>query len=161
MTVLIDIDKLKQARKTYIWTQEDLAAASGLSPRTVQRIEASGRCSKDSLKALAVAFDVNAKELLRDDVDMPHKHYDRIWLIGPILGVCGGLFGLSFAWRHIIQIIHTNEIGLMAAMPELMFLCFMTLFTIGFPAYMIHRYWNVSADQFQGCGMQSSYKPKP
>ena len=44
MPVMINRDKLRQLREIRLWTQEDLAAASGLSARTIQRIEAQGRC---------------------------------------------------------------------------------------------------------------------
>lgn len=40
------------------WSQEQLAAISGLSERTIQRIEKTGECSLDSRLALASAFEV-------------------------------------------------------------------------------------------------------
>lgn len=41
------------------WTQEQLALVSGLSVRTIQRIERGEAASAESLKALAAAFDVD------------------------------------------------------------------------------------------------------
>lgn len=41
------------------WTQEQLAVVSGLSVRTIQRIERGEAASAESLKALAAAFDVD------------------------------------------------------------------------------------------------------
>jgi len=48
-------------RRDKYWTQEDLAAASGVSTRTIQRVERSGGGSLETWKALAAAFDVDVK----------------------------------------------------------------------------------------------------
>jgi transcriptional regulator with XRE-family HTH domain len=45
-------------RKKKSWSQEELATASGLNLRTIQRIESDGVASLQSSKALAAAFDV-------------------------------------------------------------------------------------------------------
>jgi len=45
------------------WSQETLAELSGLSVRTIQRVERGGRASLDSITALAGAFDVSISEL--------------------------------------------------------------------------------------------------
>ena len=45
------------------WSQEDLAAAAGLSVRTVQRLETEGQGSQDSAKAVASAFDVDIEKI--------------------------------------------------------------------------------------------------
>ena len=41
------------------WSQEQLAQASGLSARTIQRIEAGHPASTESLKSLAAVFEVD------------------------------------------------------------------------------------------------------
>ena len=51
-------------------SQEQLATISNLSLRTVQRIETTGRCSLESKRALAAAFEIDATDL---DFD-----YDRL-----------------------------------------------------------------------------------
>ena len=48
------------------WSQETLAEISGLSVRTVQRIERGGNASLDSLGALAAAFEVDIAGLSRE-----------------------------------------------------------------------------------------------
>jgi transcriptional regulator with XRE-family HTH domain len=56
------------------WSQEQLADLSGLSVRTIQRIERGGSASIESLKALAAVFEVDFHQL-RQEVDMsdaPH-----------------------------------------------------------------------------------------
>ena len=45
------------------WSQETLAELSGLSVRTIQRVERGGRASLDSMTALANAFDVSINDL--------------------------------------------------------------------------------------------------
>lgn len=50
-------------RKKRSWSQEELATASGLNLRTIQRIESDGVASLQSRKALAAAFDVDVDEL--------------------------------------------------------------------------------------------------
>ncbi|OUS39201.1 hypothetical protein A9R01_02280 ['Osedax' symbiont bacterium Rs2_46_30_T18] len=59
----ISTQQLKLLRKERGWSQEQLSAISGLSTRTVQRIESSGDCSLDSTMALASAFEISPAEL--------------------------------------------------------------------------------------------------
>ncbi|MGI9279199.1 MAG: pentapeptide repeat-containing protein [Endozoicomonas sp.] len=54
----MDSDKIKQLRISKSWSQEKLAAASGLSLRTIQRIENEGVCSLESKQAIAATFQV-------------------------------------------------------------------------------------------------------
>lgn len=51
------------------WSQEQLADLSGLSVRTIQRIERGGGASVESLKALAAVFEVDFHQL-RQEVDV-------------------------------------------------------------------------------------------
>ena len=50
---------IKQNRTDRGWSQDVLARVSGLSLRTVQRIESTGQCSAESTLALASAFEVS------------------------------------------------------------------------------------------------------
>lgn len=63
MDMKIDPLKIKQLREARGWSQEHLAEVAGLSPRTVQRIEAEGNASPESRMALAAALGVMAAEL--------------------------------------------------------------------------------------------------
>jgi transcriptional regulator with XRE-family HTH domain len=58
---------LKSKRLRRAWSQEQLAEISGLSVRTVQRIEQGGTASLDTLKAIACAFDTDVS-LLQNSV---------------------------------------------------------------------------------------------
>ena len=147
MSITIDFNILTAARDKYLWTQEDLAAASGLSTRTIQRIEAQGRCSKESLKALASALDIAAIDLIIVDEteDQPIK---RGWIIGPILGCFGALMGCSMGVWGSVQTIHETQADISTAWPALSFIALMTVFSIGFVAYGTYRYWNMTPDQY-------------
>ena len=51
----INADLVLKARKGKSWSQEELAIASGLNLRTIQRIESEASASLQSKKALAVS----------------------------------------------------------------------------------------------------------
>jgi DNA-binding XRE family transcriptional regulator len=60
--------KIKNLRIQKGWPQEQLARIADVSPRTVQRIEAGGNSSFETLRCLANAFEMEANELLRQPV---------------------------------------------------------------------------------------------
>ena len=63
------IQKLRLQRG---WSQEQLAEISGLSVRTVQRIERGQSASLESMKALAAVFEVDLNELMPvKEAEMP------------------------------------------------------------------------------------------
>ena len=53
---MVSTQILKQLRAQHGWTQEQLATISGVSSRTIQRIEQTGDCSLESKMAIAAAF---------------------------------------------------------------------------------------------------------
>lgn len=55
--------KIKELRELRAWSQEQLATASGLSVRTVQRAENDGSASRESRVCLAAALGVDHTEL--------------------------------------------------------------------------------------------------
>ncbi len=59
-TKTIPIQKLRVQRG---WSQEQLAELSGLSPRTIQRLERGQKASVESLKCLAAVFEVDFTDL--------------------------------------------------------------------------------------------------
>ena len=59
----LDVRLIRQLREDRGWSQEQLAAVSGLSARTVQRLETGGSASLESRSALAAAFGVDAIRL--------------------------------------------------------------------------------------------------
>jgi transcriptional regulator with XRE-family HTH domain len=62
------IQKLRLQRG---WSQEQLAELSGLSVRTVQRLERGQTASVESLKALASVFEIDFSQLKEPDMDTP------------------------------------------------------------------------------------------
>lgn len=63
MDVKVNTDLIKQLRNKRAQSQEELAAAAGLSLRTVQRIESEGIASLESKKAIAGVFGIDSADL--------------------------------------------------------------------------------------------------
>lgn len=61
--VKLNKNKILTLRSIKCWSQDELAAASGLSVRTIQRVEKSGSASLETTKALAAVFDLAPVEL--------------------------------------------------------------------------------------------------
>jgi transcriptional regulator with XRE-family HTH domain len=53
------------------WSQEQLAELTGLSARTIQRIERGHNASAESLKAIAAVFEVDLSALKEPDMQTP------------------------------------------------------------------------------------------
>jgi len=62
---------VREQRKARHWSQEQLADACGLNLRTVQRLEASGNASTESVRALAAVFELEASALVLSDATAP------------------------------------------------------------------------------------------
>ena len=70
----IKADLVLEARKRKAWSQDELAVASGLNLRTIQRIESEASASLQSKKALASALD-----LVIHDLDYQELHMRQEW----------------------------------------------------------------------------------
>lgn len=66
----INVDVLLRLRKARSWSQDELAIASGLNLRTIQRIEKEASASLQSKKALASAFDIDVHDLEYEELSM-------------------------------------------------------------------------------------------
>ena len=66
----INVDVLLQLRKARSWSQDELAIASGLNLRTIQRIEKEASASLQSKKALASAFEIDVHDLEYEESSM-------------------------------------------------------------------------------------------
>lgn len=55
----LNAKKIKNLREKHCWSQDELAAISGLSIRTIQRVEKTGNSSLETHKALASVFHVD------------------------------------------------------------------------------------------------------
>lgn len=63
------------------WSQDDLAQLTGLSVRTIQRIEKGQKAGLESLKALAAVFEVELTDLqqepdMQNSSSFPHGQYN-------------------------------------------------------------------------------------
>ena len=61
--VKLNKNKIQKLRASKCWSQDELASASGLSVRTIQRVEKNGTASLETTKALASVFVVTPDEL--------------------------------------------------------------------------------------------------
>lgn len=68
---MVNKSKIKNLRVAKAWSQDQLASISGLSLRTIQRIENEGKCSFESKRALAASFEIKLEEL--DNTGKPIK----------------------------------------------------------------------------------------
>ena len=98
------IKKLRQERS---WSQDQLSSVSGISLRTVQRIENEGTCSLESKRALAVAFEINANDLNINTTEInslaSSNRGRKCGFAGAIVGLVSSYSGItmSFTSGHI------------------------------------------------------------
>jgi transcriptional regulator with XRE-family HTH domain len=79
---------VKLMREERGWSQEQLAAISGISERTVQRVEKDGKCSLESKMALSSAFEVSPIDLedsVQSDAVFEQKRIDWSSVTGYII----------------------------------------------------------------------------
>lgn len=107
MDEMIQSDLIKELRKERSWSQDQLASVSGLSHRTVQRIEATGRCSLESKKALAAAFELGANDL---SVDTDLTCNSGSLIRGPQYGFWGAGLGFFGAYFGITVSLYSGSI---------------------------------------------------
>ena len=74
----INADVVLSARKQKFWSQEELAIASGLNLRTIQRIESEASASLQSKKALASALDLDIHDLDFQEIRMRQNWEYRV-----------------------------------------------------------------------------------
>ncbi|MDH5629291.1 MAG: helix-turn-helix domain-containing protein [Gammaproteobacteria bacterium] len=63
MDIKLNSTKIKDLRNQHAWTQNQLADVSGLSLRTIQRIESNGSSSIESAKSLAAVFEIKVEDI--------------------------------------------------------------------------------------------------
>ena len=74
----IDSKLVKELRTEKNWSQDHLANACGLTLRTIQRLENSGKSSLDSIKALAAVFEIAPKQLILTDEDVKISPFELV-----------------------------------------------------------------------------------
>ncbi len=93
MDMKIDGNRVRREREQRAWTQEHLAGATGLSLRTIQRIETTGTASFDSLNSLAAVFSLSVADLRLPEATLNvQPPAPANWLTGPrVLSMVGAL----------------------------------------------------------------------
>jgi len=66
----INADLVVELRNAKSWSQEELAIASGLNLRTIQRIENEATASLQSKKSLASALEIDVQNLNHEEIKM-------------------------------------------------------------------------------------------
>ena len=66
MDVQVDSDLIRSERERRAWSQEHLAGAAGIGVRTIQRIEATGVASYESVRAMSAALEIPVNTLRRE-----------------------------------------------------------------------------------------------
>jgi len=84
-------------RNAQNWSQEDLAAAAGVSVRTIQRMESQGVSSLETVKGVAAAFNIDFTEIFIPEFEFADYFYllKPFWkylLIGIGITVIGFIF---------------------------------------------------------------------
>ena len=74
-------DRIKGLRVKRAWSQDELATASDINVRTVQRVERGLPASPDTLKALANAFEIDVTDLVQAKVAPPTVASDSMLLL--------------------------------------------------------------------------------
>ena len=83
---------VKKLREKKGWSQEQLAEFSGLSLRTIQRVEAGNRASMETLKSLAATLEVDMSKLTENVVVIDKESSE--WKAEPWF-IRIGLFGVN------------------------------------------------------------------
>ena len=66
----VNAELIVKRRKERSWSQDELATASGLNLRTIQRVEKHASASLQSKKALAAALDIDTRDLDHEEIRM-------------------------------------------------------------------------------------------
>lgn len=102
MEQMIDKDLILKLRKERSWSQDHLASVSGLSLRTIQRIENEGSCSFESKKALAVVFEIKAGNLDLNPISIntlaSNNRGCKLGFSGALVGLVSAYIGISMSF---------------------------------------------------------------
>ncbi|MFC4700614.1 helix-turn-helix domain-containing protein [Glaciecola siphonariae] len=100
---------VRRLREKRNWSQEQLAIMSGLSTRTIQRIESGNKASLESLKALASVFEIDISKLQEEIIVIDKTSAE--WNKEPLL-VRFAFWGLKARKQIVMLEITTVLLGL-------------------------------------------------
>jgi len=103
MEMKVDSNMIRSERENRGWSQSHLAQVSGLSLRTIQRIEKTGSASFESVTALASVLSIEVADLRVAEVAPLRERAIRFSLELParlvLAAISGVLCALLFRWR--------------------------------------------------------------
>lgn len=107
----VNVELLLQMKRAKAWSQDELATASGLNLRTIQRIEKEATASLQSMKALASAFNVSIRDLEYQESEMINELLRKEVAVtsvymGALYSVKGELVEIKAPW---LKIMHKKE----------------------------------------------------
>jgi transcriptional regulator with XRE-family HTH domain len=123
MNAGIDGELIRKLRTAKSWSQEELGQISGLSARTIQRIETEGSGSLDSRRALASAFGLVPEDLLATQptgVDTSQGTGDEVFVDRPRLGAGLGAMlwtSMTLSLLALLLLVAASVIGASARKP--------------------------------------------
>ncbi|MGX9721523.1 helix-turn-helix domain-containing protein [Stenotrophomonas acidaminiphila] len=94
------IRRLREARH---WSQEQLAAAAGLSPRTVQRVETEGAASRETRVCLAAALDTDVSAILESEPGPSMAARWNPWMLPVLAGVLVFAIGTALGAPRVVD----------------------------------------------------------
>ena len=103
MEVLMTIDRqlIKALREAKAWSQDHLAQVSGVSLRTIQRVEAEGTASADTRMAIASALGITPGELSGPPAHRAINQTGARW--GALFGFLGVGVGAAGACAGVLS----------------------------------------------------------
>lgn len=93
----IDAHLIKQQRQLRGWTQQHLSDVTGVSLRTIQRVESQGQGSHETISALASVFEIDRQTLLITEPMEPAQSNGLGWLVAVSL-VVGASLGATLTY---------------------------------------------------------------
>lgn len=116
MNAKVNTQKIKQLREQRGWSQDQLAHMSGISLRTLQRMEKDGNSSIESVKSVASVFEVDFKEILQEEDSKKFEGVDFLFRIEhgkQVADLIGGKhatdcdFDLAITEKGALEIVHS------------------------------------------------------
>ena len=112
MEMQINIELVKSQRHQRAWSQTQLADVSGLSLRTIQRIEKTGSASLESVKCIASVLEVEVSDLQKIPTSPIHNIKAKVSaLIGAFLVMLSSIFVITATAQPVMVDLHLTSGG--------------------------------------------------